>query len=168
MSNYNDVFGGNTITPAQSSYLSLTIETSVPANLAWPHRYNSEDVNEYPVPTILSVVPQPSAVLRLPPGDEASVGASVLVFNAGVHTVEIQDSNNGPVSTVDAGIAKYFYLTDNSTSYGEWGMFTYGAGTSGADANLLAGNGLRNNVNRLETNVPYRAFNSNISVSNAD
>lgn len=168
MSNYNDVFGGNTITPAQSSYLSLTIETGVPANLAWPHRYNSEDINEYPVPTILSVVPQPSAVLRLPPGDEASVGASVLVFNAGAHTVEIQDSNNGPVTAVDAGIAKYFYLTDNSTSYGEWGMFTYGAGASGADANLLAGNGLRNNVNRLETNVPYRAFNSNISVSNAD
>jgi len=47
-------------------------------------------------------------------------------------------------------------------------MFTYGAGTSGADAALLAGEGLRHQSNRLQVSADHRGLDSNYQIVEAD
>jgi len=168
MSNYNDVFGTATVPPAEYRFSSVAIPANETVQLEWPSNYSSELVGTVPAPALLHVAGGQGAELRLPPANETSVGQDLLVYNAGSYSVTIVDAEDAPITTLAAGAAKYLYTTDNSDPAGVWGVFTYGMGTSGADAVLLAGNGLEASSNKLKSVVSYRAINSNITLGESD
>jgi hypothetical protein len=74
-----------------------------------------------------------------------------LFRNLGANAFLISDSDGAQTVSLAAGQARYFYLTDNTTSAGTWGNFTYGTGTSSADAASLAGAGLVALLGKLAT-----------------
>jgi hypothetical protein len=69
--------------------------------------------------------------------------------------------------SIPAGVSKYFYLSDNSTSAGVWQNVTFGAGTSSADAASLAGNGLVALSGKLNTTQNVVEVSSTPSITDA-
>ena len=138
MSNYSDVFGNFTVPPAGASYSSISLSTS--GSLVWPTSFSGEVDGEYPASSIIDVSSQaPSLQLLLPAANQVSVGQDLLLRNVGPETLDIIDAGGNPLTTLTPGEPKYLYVISNTTLGGQWGVFTYGAGTSGADALLLAG-----------------------------
>ena len=91
-----------------------------------------------------------------------------MVRNVGAEEFSLLDANGGAVTILLPGESKYFYITDNTTPAGLWSVFTYGTGTSGADAVLLAGEGLRTQSNRLQVSAEYRGLDSNYQIAESD
>ena len=164
MSNYSDVFGNFTVPPAEARYSSISLSTS--GSLVWPTSFSGEVDGEYPASSIIDVSSQaPSLQLLLPAANQVSVGQDLLLRNVGPETLDIIDAGGNPLTTLTPGESKYLYVISNTTLGGQWGVFTYGAGTSGADALLLAGRGLRNDTNRLHVNAEYRGLNSDFDLT---
>lgn len=166
MANYNDVFGTFTVPPAEATYSRLTLNDS--GTLAWPANFSGEVADQYLATSILEISAAAGLQLLLPPANEASVGQDLVIRNVGMNPVELFDSEGGPVTTLAAGESKYIYITNNSTAAGTWSMFTYGTGTSGADAALLAGEGLRHQSNRLQVSADHRGLDSNYQIVESD
>lgn len=163
MTSYQDLFGTNTVPPAEASYGAISI--SVSSTLAWTGDYSGLTPNQYLVSSKLDVTPLSASLeLLLPPANRVSVGQDILIRNVGAFSVTIADSlgNNGV--SLPPGVAKVFFVTDNSSVAGTWGVFTLGTGTSGADATALAGYGLRVMSSKLNSEVPYQPINSNYTV----
>ena len=163
MSGLTDVFGGQTVPPSEYAFAAYSISSD--AELVWPNNYSGTNlllasITEFSASSGLSV--------RLPPANLQSVGKDFLLRNTGSQSISILDNLGGAVTSVDPGVAKYFYITDNSTSSGVWSVFTYGTGTSGADATLLAGAGLQPNNNELQVYADYFTVNANYSVTIQD
>ena len=78
----------------------------------------------------------------MPPATQVSVGQAIIIRNIGANTFTVEDNGGGSIASIDSGVAKYIYVTNNSTESGTWGIFTFGAGTSAANASTLAGYGL--------------------------
>lgn len=138
MTTYSDVFGVSTVPPAGYGYCAVALAAST--TFEWP--YNSSGAN---VMAKIMEVSAASAGLNfvLPPADEVSTGEDFLLKNIGAETFTIQDNGGNTVATLDAGAAKYFYLTDNSTADGVWSVLTFGAGSSAVDAGALIGYGIK-------------------------
>lgn len=137
MTNYVNPYTGQTISPSQVSYESLTI--SQDTLLEWPINGNSSNV----AANIVSVTASAASLkLIMPPATQVSVGQAIIVKNDGINTFTIVDNLNGTIASISSGISLYIYLTDNSTSAGTWQVVTFGAGTSSANAAQLAGLGL--------------------------
>lgn len=168
MGEFTDVFGQYTIPPAESSFSNLVIDAAGLATLAWPDNYSGEVPDEYVASSIIHINCGVGAALRLPPANSASTGQDLLLRNVGANTLTIYDAEEVQIFTLAAGVSKLTYVTDNTTVGGVWGVFTYGTGTSGADASVLAGEGLRASSNKLQVNVPSRSVNANTSVLEAD
>lgn len=137
---FTEVFGGNTIYPAEPEYLALAL--AVDTTLQWPLEQN---VGTLPVlAKIVDVTPSDEGLsVILPDATEGSNGYAVTFYNAGADTFTVKDSTGGTVATVASGDAWNIYLTDNSIPAGEWRTFQMGAGTSTANAADLAGAGLK-------------------------
>jgi len=164
MTSFVDLFGGNTVPPSDFSYVNY----SVTANVAfvWPFQYSGTgniiaDIVELNV-TVAALT------ATLPPADSVSVGTDVLIRNTGTQTITVNDNGNNLVATLAAGEAKFIYVTDNSTDAGVWGVFTFGTGTSAADASTLAGYGLRTLLGKLSPNHAYLEVNANYVLTTAD
>jgi hypothetical protein len=85
----------------------------------------------------------PSLELRMPPASQVSVGQDALIRNIGTETFTVTTyDGDSTIISIDPGIAKYIYLTDNGDEFGTWANVEFGAGTSSADAATLAGAGL--------------------------
>lgn len=166
MANYNDVFGNFTVPPAEATYSRLTLNGS--GTLAWPANFSGEVADQYLATSILEISAAAGLQLLLPPANEASVGQDLVIRNVGMNSVDLFDSEGGPVTALAAGESKYIYITNNSTAAGTWSMLTYGAGTSGADAALLAGEGLRHQSNRLQVSADHRGLDSDYQIALAD
>lgn len=148
MSSFLDVFGAQTVPPSQFEYVAYT--TAVDNDFFWPEQYSGTGLL---LASITEINPTSSGVeLDLPDATAVSVGRDFLIINVGANLLTIRDTTGGAVATVASGIAKYFYLTDNSTAAGSWSVLTYGAGTNTADAAALAGLGLQASGITLETN----------------
>jgi hypothetical protein len=80
--------------------------------------------------------------ITLPDATQGAVGSDILFRNLGIHPFTVIDAAGGETITVDVGISKYVYLTDNTSLGGVWANLTFGAGTSFADAVSLQGAGL--------------------------
>lgn len=163
MTSYQDLFGTNTVPPAEASYGAISIAVS--STLAWTGDYSGLTPNQYLVSSKLDVTPLSASLeLLLPPANRVSVGQDILIRNMGAFELTITDSlgNNGVA--LPSGTAKVFFITDNTSVAGTWGVFTLGTGTSGADAAALAGNGLRVMSSKLSTVVAYQPVNSDYSV----
>jgi len=167
MANYNDVFGTFTVPPAEATYSRLTLNDS--GTLAWSANFSGEVADQYLATNILEISAAAGLQLLLPPANEASVGQDLVIRNVGAESIDLFDAEGGPITTLAAGEAKYIYTTNNLTAAGVWSMFTYGTGTSGADAALLAGEGLQAAAgNTIQVAAVHRGLDSDYQIVEED
>lgn len=136
MTTYVDVFGGEAVPPSQNRFaeVSLTANTT----FFWPELASGANL----MADIMEVTASAAYDLTLPEANVVSTGRDILFRNVGANTVTIKGSAGATIGTLAAGEVKLIYLTDNTTPAGEWAIFTFGTGTSAADASALAGYGL--------------------------
>ena len=145
MPTFTSPFTGTVVQPTDVSYYELTFSTN--QELYWPAVVNPTQV---PAARIIDCFPQVASLqVRLPQGDQGSVGTDILFRNFGGVTFTVTDFSGGASVTLSPGQSKYFYLSDNSTVAGTWQNVTFGAGTSSADAATLQGAGLTTISGRL-------------------
>lgn len=135
---FTSPFTGTVVQPTDVSYYELNFSANV--QLFWPAVVNPQQV---PAARIIDATPSTSGlIISLPEANQGALGTDILIRNLGASTFTVQDfAGTGSVS-IAAGVSKYFYLSDNTTSAGIWQNVTFGAGTSSADAASLAGFGL--------------------------
>lgn len=138
MTGFVDVFTGDIVQPVEVSYNRLTTDDNV-ITTQWP---SLSTTTENVLARINDV--DFSGVLFFPPANQVGVGQDVLLNNVGADAITVSG-----LTTLNPGEVKYFYLTDNSTEAGTWVIFTFGTGTSAADAVALAGAGLLVLANEL-------------------
>jgi hypothetical protein len=141
MTTYTNPFTGQTISPSQVSYESLSI--SVNTLLDWP----INGTTGTPASNIIDVTATTTGLnLILPPATQVSTGQTVLIRNIGSNSFTVTSYAASGVGTtivsVASGVAQFIYLTDNTTTAGTWASVVLGAGTSSANAASLAGYGL--------------------------
>lgn len=135
---FTSPFTGTVVEPTDVSYYALTLVEDT--QLYWPAVVNPEQV---PAARIIDCTPAITPVqLILPQGNQGSVGSDILIRNLGSIPFDVVDFTLNSSVTIDPGISKYFYLSDNTTIDGVWQNVTFGAGTSSADAASLQGPGL--------------------------
>lgn len=138
MPTYVSPFTGTVVTQTQVSYLNLFI--SADTQLYWP---SNTPASGYTLARILDVSTVTTALnIFLPPANEGTVGADSLIRNTGVDAFTVLNNDSSQSQVIQPGQAWYFYLSDNTTVGGVWQQIQFGTGTSAADANSLAGNGL--------------------------
>lgn len=159
-----DTFGGGVVNPAEVSYRAVALTADV--TLYWPSlSLTSTDV----VARTMDVTPSTSGLdITMPDARETSTGMSVLFRNLGAETFTILSSTGTTIGTVATGVAKYFYLTDNSTQAGSWSVVTFGTGTSSADASTLAGYGLKAIGITLNQKYDVTETSSNVTIVSTD
>jgi len=147
---YTSPFTGTVVTPTDVSYYALSFSSNTP--LYWPAIVN-QATGEVPAARIIDCVASNanSATIYLPEADQGTVGADILFRNLGSTTVTIADYAGANSVTLSSGNARYFYLTNNTTTGGVWGSVAFGASTSYADAAALAGAGLTTVNGQLAT-----------------
>lgn len=137
MTSYVNPFTGQTLSPSQVGYEELTIGSDTA--LAWPVNGNTSNV----VASIIEVTATVASLdLLMPSAQQVSTGQSVLIRNIGSNAFTVTDISGNTIVSIASGIAEYIYVTDNTTDDGVWESFTFGAGTSAANAATLAGYGL--------------------------
>ena len=163
---FTEIFGGTTVYPSQVSYRAVALNADV--TLAWPTEVATDsDV----VAAIMDVTAAAGPyTITMPPADQVSVGQTALIFNVGANSFSVETNTGGAIVTIAAGQARQLYLTDNTTVAGTWRVVQYGVGTSGADASMLAGYGLRVAANTLNqiTSVTSGLSTSPVTVTDAD
>ena len=149
MTTFVNAFGSSTVPPAQQQYRAVALSASV--SLSFPLLTDSSDV----MSSIMDVTASAgSLAIALPDATTGTPGFDTLIRNVGATTFSVTDSSGGAVTTVLAGESKYVYLSDNSSVAGTWKVFTFGTGTSSADASALAGQGLAVNTGLLAVDAP--------------
>lgn len=135
---YVDVFGGSAVNPEDVSYRAITLDENI--ELVWP---SLTQTDPEVAARIMDVTPSgPGFSITMPPANQIGVGMDAMFNNLGADTFTVLDNDGNTLGTVAAGAVKYLYLTDNSTVAGTWRIFTFGTGTSAADAASLDGPGL--------------------------
>ena len=163
MTTYTSVFGGDTVPPSEYAYRAVTLTTDT--TFSWPD--NSDGPNL--IASIMEVTASSANLkLILPAANEVSTGRDILFKNIGAETFLVRDAGDNAVATVAAGESKYVYLTDNSTANGTWSVFTYGTGTSGADATALAGYGLEVLSSKLNQSMAVLDYSAGHTVTTVD
>lgn len=163
---YVDLFGQYTVPPSDAQYSLVPLVVN--STLSWPTNYTGQSATEFAASTCIDIAAAPSLALRLPAADQVSVGTELRLRNVGANTVDIQNSTGASVTTIAPGVVKYFQVTDNTLPAGVWAVYTFGTGTSGADAVALAGDGLTVLGNKLHIGAPYRGINSGYTVQLED
>jgi hypothetical protein len=138
MTTYTNPFTGQTVSPAQVSYESLSITTNT--YLEWPVNGNTSSVVSNIVEITTGAVTGLS--VYMPSAQQVSVGQATIIKNTGSNSFTVKNVNGGTIVSVASGISQYIYVTNNSTDAGTWSTVTFGAGTSAANASALAGYGL--------------------------
>lgn len=166
MPTYTSPFTGDVVQPTDVSYYALTFSTS--QELSWPD-YTVTGGTTVAAARIMDCnATAASLTITLPPGNQQSVGTDILFRNIGANSFTVQDQSGGQSVVIAAGEARYFYLVDNSTENGVYRNFTYGTGTSSADAAELAGDGLAviNGLLATSTTVIQTSLNTTFAESN--
>lgn len=131
-------YGGQPQNPSQVFLNDLTLTGDVA--LFWPWSSAQLDAVQAKIMRISTDIAGRN--VNMADAQQASPGEATIFINIGSNTFNVNDETGANVATVAAGTAKFVYLVDNSTSGGSWGVFTFGAGSSSADASALAGAGL--------------------------
>jgi hypothetical protein len=138
MPTFTSPFTGTVVQPTDVSYYELNFSANV--QLYWPAVVNPTQV---PAARVIDATPSvASLVISLPEANQGATGTDILIRNFGAVAFTVQDFAGTGSVAIPAGVSKYFYLSDNSTSAGVWQNVTFGTGTSSADASSLAGYGL--------------------------
>ena len=160
MTTYTSPFTGQTISPSQVGYESLTISSNT--LLQWPINGTTTNV----VANIIEVTATTTGLkLYMPPATQVSDGQSALIRNIGSNAFTVVDNSGNTIVSVSSGIAQYVYVTGNTTVNGTWSTVQFGAGTSAANAATLAGFGLQAISTTLNTATPVSTFSSNYTVT---
>lgn len=155
MTSYVNPYSGDTISPSQVSYESLSLTANT--TLQWPVNGNTSQV----VASIIEVTATAGGWnLIMPAANQVSDGQSILIRNIGSNLFYVVDSAGGAIVTVNPGIAQFIYVTTNNTIPGTWGKVQFGAGTSAANASDLDGYGLTAIGNTLNTTTAVNTFSS--------
>ena len=138
MTTYTNPFTGQTVSPAQVSYESLSITTNT--YLEWPVNGNTNSV----VSNIIEITTGATSGLSvyMPSAQQVSVGQATIIKNTGSNTFTVKTVTGATIVSIASGISQYIYVTNNTTDAGTWSTVTFGAGTSSANASALAGYGL--------------------------
>jgi hypothetical protein len=138
MTTYTNPFTGQTVSPAQVSYESLSITTNT--YLEWPVNGNTDSV----VSNIIEITTGATSGLSvyMPSAQQVSVGQATIIKNTGSNAFTVKTLTGATIISIASGISQYIYVTSNTTDAGTWSTVTFGAGTSSADAGSLAGFGL--------------------------
>jgi len=156
---YTDVFGNQTLPPSEYGYSSLVIVAN--ATLVWP--FNTDD-STLAIAKIMNVSCGPGNVVTLPDATEVSTGEDFLLRNVGANTLTVKDSSGVQIATVAVGAASYFYLTNNTTAAGVFGVIGFGVGTSTVDAASLVGYGIKAIGASLNQSHPVVPTNTGITL----
>jgi hypothetical protein len=160
MTTYVNPFTGQTVSPSQVAYESLSISTNT--TLQWPVNGTTSSVASNIIEVTATVG---SLNLIMPSAQQVSVGQALIISNVGAITFYVVNNANGAITTVPAGIIKYIYVTSNSTDAGTWSAVTFGAGTSTADAASLAGYGVLAIGSTLNQSYPITTYFSNTTLT---
>lgn len=146
---YTSPFTGTVVTPTDVSYSNLSFGANTP--LFWPAIVN-QGTGEVPATRIMDCTATTTGLaIALPEADQGTLGTDILFRNLGSNSFVVTDFIGGNSVTINPGVSKYFYLTDNTTAAGVWHNVTFGTGTSAADAASLAGAGLTTVSGQLAT-----------------
>jgi hypothetical protein len=173
MTIYTNPYTGQTISPSQVGYESLTISTNTV--LSWPiNGTTSSNV----VANIIEVTATVASLqLQLPPATQVSVGQAVIIRNVGTggnFAFTVTDTSGNTIVNIALSASGsvsntyYIYLTDNTTDNGTWSNVAMGIGTSSAAAGSLAGAGLTAIANTLNENTTVTTFSTNYTFITAD
>lgn len=164
MTSYVNPYTGQTISPSQVGYESLTIAADT--TLQWPINGNTDSV----VANIIEVSATVNTNLKLymPPATSVSTGQSALIRNIGSYAFTVVNTSGNTIVSIASGIAQYVYVTTNTTINGTWGTVQFGAGTSAANAATLAGYGLKAIDTTLNTQIPVSSFSSTYTLLPSD
>lgn len=157
MTNYTNVFGGNTIYPSDVSLLPLALTESV--ELEWPLEVSG---SLDPVARIIDVTPDNSGyAITLPDATLTSVGQTVLFNNlSGSNSFMVKDNAGNILVTIDFGEQWELYLAGTSTAAGTWRVFQFGASTATVQPSALAGYGITVTSSTLSQSMPVTLFTS--------
>jgi len=144
MSTYTNIFGGNQVSPAFSSYANITLSANL--QLQWPTSF--QDTANV-VASIMDVTPTGAGLtLTLPavatnpsppaaPAGIVSVGTNFIINNlATAYSLQLNTADNAPLLTIVPGTAYYIYLSDNTTVAGTWRKLPIALGASGPITSL--------------------------------
>lgn len=166
MTTYTDLFGQNTVPPADAGYYAANISAN--SFLSWENSFTGA-TGELLAATFVDLLPSTAGLtVRMPSAEQVSTGTEILIKNSGSDAVSILDNAGNSVASVAPGTIKYFMVTNNATAAGIWAVFTFGTGTSAADAVALAGKGLRVIANKLNAEVAYWPVSSSYTVSESN
>lgn len=180
------VFGQGAVQTAYVSYLLIdfiTLESDL--TLVWPTSYvdvpsTINGVNYNVLAASIDVITDANNIytITLPDATMASVGANFIIGNIGVSPFNLLISDGTSLVTIPSTALSNFYwiqLIDNSTSAGAWQFINFGAGTSTAQASVLAGTGLKTlspvlpqTIATLNTNIPVQFKNAPYTVQASD
>lgn len=161
---YNSPFTGNVVQPTDVSY--RYIELTADLQLEWPINGTTADGA---AARIMDVLPdQAGWDLIMPPANQTSVGTDAMIYNVGNFSFTVTDFDGGTIVAIAPGEAQYIYVTDNADEAGTWNVFQFGAGTSSADAAVLAGYGLKALSTTLNQSHSTVTFSSNYTAVAAD
>lgn len=159
MVNFNELFGGQTIDPAQLSYVAYTINANLV--LTWPQ---NAPPGSNPAAAKVDVFAQSTNLqVAMPDATQVTVGQDVLFRNTGTNTYVVTDNVGNVIGSVASGQAWYFWLLINTSSAGVWAGVQFGAGVSNANAAALAGAGLQAIVTQLNQSLLTVTLISNYS-----
>jgi hypothetical protein len=163
---YVSPFTGDVVQPTDVSYIEITLDATL--QLVWP--INGNLSTETPAARIMDVdATAGSLELRMPPASQVSVGQDALIRNIGSNTFTVTTyDGDSTIISIDPGVAKYIYLTDNGDEFGTWANVEFGAGTSSADAATLAGAGLLAVGATLNQSHPVSSITASQAFVNAD
>lgn len=163
MTSYLNPLTGQTIQPSEVGYELYVLTTSVA--LQWPINGNTADV----VASIMDVNATTGGLtITMPAASQVSTGQDVLIRNIGANTFTVLDNSGNTIASVATGQVKYLYITNNTTAAGVWAVFTFGTGTSAADATTLAGYGLKAIASTLNQAYQTTTYYSNYTIQESD
>lgn len=164
MTNFVDVFGGQVTPPSEYGYQATTIASNTTAY--WPYNYAGTGLVLAKNNDITASAA--SLAITLPDATEVSTGEDFIIKNAGANTFEVKDNAGNTLTTILAGVAKYFVLTSNSTAAGIYDITTFGTGTSSADAGILAGAGHRVDGDAIDNIIENELITASKTISATD
>lgn len=157
MTSFTDRFGGITIYPSDLGYQAYSITTSTA--LTWPELGDTS--SNLAANFIRASTTVTGASFIIPDARDVSVGLARRIKNIGSITLPILSTSGSTIANVGAGQDYLLTLIDNTTSGGLWDTEQLGVGTSSADAQFLAGNGLATSGGTLVINWPVVSTGSN-------
>lgn len=156
---FTDVFGADTLPPSEYGFNELTLTGNLTVD--WP--YNVSDTSDT-IAKITEVSCDAGNILTLPDARQVSVGEDFLIRNTGANALQVNSATGITLSNVDPGASVYFYLSDNSTQGGTFGVVGFGVSTSNVDAASLVGYGVKAIGSSLNQSHPVMPVGGNLTI----